>query len=473
MLVASFVTANSERVSNRTYEDFYKLLGTQPKMMGVVARMNQNNTINYLTEGLFNIFYNEKSVNKFQPIDSLEVQWSLETDFIKRVAFAAAPVGDGAMGSDIKMYFVERYYEKYDTFVIEESGQQCIVKLSPERKADNFWEYVVTLIDSDWNSILDTAACQPGLNTRFISNVQPELHSEGYVKWQSNVEKMRTFIGEIRNDVAMSSRYDAFEDAFIKISKAEPSDITKEKIFKMNKAQKDLLLSHAEAKNNGLLFQKTTMDANGKCTAFTEDGRQLIVGDGLIPQYERFASKMGYAQMGISVINTVMNQMTDKSAAPTGNHWMFVCNRVMYSQIQTSLADWLKGWNSVPTVLYSKEENKHGMKADNPLKVGGTFNSYEIMGNTITFAVDNTLTKYYPSKGYGICLDVTPDMSTGTPAVAAFTLRGKEFISNSLSGVGFESGPVATPVAGSKLIVSGYWGIAAFNPYRAFILRQN
>ena len=84
---------------------------------------------------------------------------------------------------------------------------------------------------------------------------------------------MRTFIGEIRNDVAMSSRYDAFEDAFVKISKSEPSDITKEKIFKMNKAQKDLLLSHMEAKNNGLLFQKTTMDANGKATAFTADGR--------------------------------------------------------------------------------------------------------------------------------------------------------------------------------------------------------
>lgn len=80
MLVASFVTANSERVSNRTYEDFYKLLGTNPKMMGVVARMNTNNTINYLTEGLFNIFYNEKGVNKFQPIDSLEVQWDLEVD---------------------------------------------------------------------------------------------------------------------------------------------------------------------------------------------------------------------------------------------------------------------------------------------------------------------------------------------------------------------------------------------------------
>ena len=91
---------------------------------------------------------------------------------------------------------------------------------------------------------------------------------------------MRTFIGEIRNDVAMSSRYDAFEDAFIKISEGDMKDVSREKIFKMNKAQKDLLLSHTEAKNNALLFQKTTMDANGKSTVFTDDNRPLIAGDG-------------------------------------------------------------------------------------------------------------------------------------------------------------------------------------------------
>ena len=172
-------------------------------------------------------------------------------------------------------------------------------------------------------------------------------------------------------------------------------------------------------------------------------------------------------------MDTVMNQMTEKSNSPTGNNWLFIMNRVMYAQVQTSLRDWLKDWNSVPTLLYSKGENYRDNKAPNPVKVGATFTSYEVMGNVITFAVDNSLTKYHPTKGYGICLDVTPDMSTGDPAVAAFTLRNKEFISNTLTGVGFKSGEVATPVAGSKLIVSGYWGIAVFNPYRAFILRQN
>lgn len=74
MIVANYVNIKPEQAHSRTYEDFYKLLGTTPKMMGVMARMNVNNTSTFLTEGLSNVFYNEKTVNKFQPIDSLQVE---------------------------------------------------------------------------------------------------------------------------------------------------------------------------------------------------------------------------------------------------------------------------------------------------------------------------------------------------------------------------------------------------------------
>jgi hypothetical protein len=37
---------------------------------------------------------------------------------------------------------------------------------------------------------------------------------------------------------------------------------------------------------------------------------------------------------------------------------------------------------------------------------------------------------------------------------------------------GLSSGVVSSPVAGSKLIVWGYSGVAVFNPYKSFILRQ-
>lgn len=103
----------------------------------------------------------------------------LETNYIKRVEFAEVPATDGADGEEIVMAFKERYYEKYDIFKIEESGQQCQVVSRPIRKADNYWEVTVRLIDNDYSSVLDRSACQVGSTTRWIGNAVPELHEEG------------------------------------------------------------------------------------------------------------------------------------------------------------------------------------------------------------------------------------------------------------------------------------------------------
>lgn len=77
------------------------------------------------------------------------------------------------------MAFKERYYEKYDIFKIDKTMQQCIVVSRPVRKADNYWEVTVRLIDNDYSSTLDVSGCQVGDTTRFQSNAMPEMHEEG------------------------------------------------------------------------------------------------------------------------------------------------------------------------------------------------------------------------------------------------------------------------------------------------------
>lgn len=389
--------------------------------------------------------------------------------------FAAAPVGDGTGGADITMYFKERYYEKYDTFKIDVSRQQCIVKTTPQRKADNFWEYTVQLIDSDYSSVLDATACQIGGTTRFLSNIMPEYHEFGFTKYQSNIEKHRNWLTEHRNDISYSSRYAQMEDQFIKISKGEGTGEIKEKIFKLNKMEKDLFDNFQTVKNNHLLWGKTTMDANGKSTILTEDGRPLIAGDGLVPQIERFASKYKFAKMSINVIQKVMEQMNAKAANATGNKYIFIVNDKLWGMINTTLGDWLKLWVSTPTVMYSKDAGAM-VGVDNPVKVGATFTSYVIAGNTVTFMVDRALTKEYDTKAYGICLDMNPDITTNQPAIAAHTIAGAEFVTSKYPGVGgvdgVTSGVVSSPVAGSKLIVAGYSSITHFAPYRSFILEE-
>lgn len=269
MLVANFVTNRAEMSDTRTYESFYKFLGTNPHKLGLVSRLYPELTASYLTESLRNIFYNEsKSSNRFQSIDSMYFEWEVETNNIKKIPFASVPTETGENGSEIVMAFTERYFEKYDIFRIDNSRQQCFVVARPVRKADNYWEVTVRLIDNDYSSILDVSACQPGMTCTFQSNAHPELHQEGYVKYQSNVSKHRNYITTFRNDDSWSSTYAMMEDQFIKIGKGEGNGKMKETIYKMDKKEKVLLDNFLYARNNGLLFNRTSIDVNGKTTIY-------------------------------------------------------------------------------------------------------------------------------------------------------------------------------------------------------------
>lgn len=180
MQIISFQTNRPEMSETRTYESFSKFLGTKPERLGIVSRLYEDCTASYLTESLKNIFYQDnKSGSKYQSINSMYFEWEIATNNIKRIEFADVPTEDGADGCEIVMAFKERYYEKYDIFQIDKTGQQCFVVARPVRKGDNYWEVTVRLIDNDYRSVLDFSGCQIGDTTRFISNAVPELHEEG------------------------------------------------------------------------------------------------------------------------------------------------------------------------------------------------------------------------------------------------------------------------------------------------------
>ena len=472
MIVANFVTNRPTMSETRTYEDFYKFLGTRPTKLGVVSRLYPELTASYLTESLRNIFYQSgKSDSKYRSIDAMYFEWEVETNYIKRVEFADTPTEVGENGSEIVMAFKERYYEKYDIFKIDKTMQQCIVVSRPVRKADNYWEVVVRIIDNDYSSILDLSGCQVGDTTRFQSCAMPEMHEEGYVKYQSHIEKHRNFITTHRVDDSYSALYAAHEDVFINIAEGKDAGSLKEVLYKMDKKEKVLLDNFLYVRNNGLLFNKCNVDVNGKPTIVDPDTqRPIYIGDGIVPQVERFASKYAFAKLSIDVFQTVMATMNEKAAQPTGNKYMFICNERMWFLIQSVLGDFLAKYKTIGTYLWSKAANDY-------IKVGATFNSYEFAGNEITFKVDRTFSREYGmDKAYCLCLDLTADKTTAEPPIQMFTLKGGDFITNKYPGVGgldgLSSGVVSSPVAASKLINWGYSGVGVFNPYRSFILRE-
>lgn len=472
MIVANFVTNRPTMGETRTYEDFYKFLGTKPTRLGIVSRLYPNLTASYLTESLRNIFYmDSKSGNKYRSIDSMYFEWEVETNYIKRVEFADVPVGTGADGTTITMAFKERYYEKYDIFKIDKTMQQCMVVSRPVRKADNYWEVEVRLIDNDYSSVLDTDGCQIGDTTRFQSNAMPEAHEEGYAKYQSNIEKHRGYITTHRVDDSYTALYKPMENTFISIGKGQGNGDLQETIYKMDTTENNLLKNFLEVRNNGLLFNRTNVDKAGKPTISDPDtGRPIYIGDGIIPQVERFASKYIYDKLSVDAFTTALSMMNEKAENPTGNKYVFICNEKMWSDIQTVLSEWLARYKTCGTYLWSKAANGY-------VDVGATFNSYSIGGNTISFRVDRTFSREWGSeKGFGLMLDLTADKTSGEPAIQMFTLKGGDFISNKFPGVGgldgLSSGIVSSTTAATKLINWGYSGVGVFAPYRSFILRQ-
>lgn len=160
----------------------------KPARLGLVSSLYEQYTATYLTESLMNIYTLEKEgKNKFQNINSFVVEWDLNVNFIKRIPFLAVPNENGKNGTDIIFHFPENYYQRNDVMVIEGSRQQVIFLSRPVRRSDRDWEIVGKLQDSDYAAELDKDACQPGMTTRFLTNYQPEMHTEGYTKYQSEL----------------------------------------------------------------------------------------------------------------------------------------------------------------------------------------------------------------------------------------------------------------------------------------------
>ena len=106
----------------------------------------------------------------------------------------------------------------------------------------------------------------------------PEMHEEGYVKYQSNIEKHRNYITTHRVDDSYSAQYGAFEDKFISIGEGKGQGNLTETIYRMDKIEKNLLDNFLYVRNNGLLFNKTNVDANGKPTISDPDtGRPITL----------------------------------------------------------------------------------------------------------------------------------------------------------------------------------------------------
>ena len=81
-----------------------------------------------------------------------------------------------------------------------------------------------------------------------------------------NVETHRNYITTFRNDVSYSSQFAAMENVFIQVAEGKDKKSLIPTIYKMDKKEKQLLDSFMYSRNNGLIFNRSNVDKNGKAT---------------------------------------------------------------------------------------------------------------------------------------------------------------------------------------------------------------
>ena len=277
------------------------------------------------------------------------------------------------------------------------------------------------------------------------------------------MEIHRNYITRHRNDVEFSSDYEAMEDVYISLGK----DSDTATLYKMPKKEQQLLDTFMSGRNQMNLLSKCNIDKNGKARNYDPaSGRAIPIGDGIIPQIERFADKYAYSRLTTDVFDTILSAMRQKSKKSTGNQYVFICNELLWDDIQKNLRDYLKNWKTNGTVFFSE-------KAGKEIEIGGTFETYTMGGNQLTFMVDKSLSLEYDQRPYGLCLDLTADLTSGKSAMGSYTLKGKELIKNMLVGVGSSQTYVSSPVAASRIVYTGYSSVCVFAPQKSYVIEGN
>ncbi len=377
----------------KSVQHFGSFLGSNTKKLGLVATLYSNLSATYLTDSLMNIYFNEQSGNPYQPIDAMVFEWEIDVNRIKQVYISEDTSDTGANQSPIRMVLAEKYYEKSDTFVLE-NKQQLFVTRSPRMLAPNRWEYYVIIAGNNPLETLDLAYATKGRYTRYRSNFHGEFSSRGYSKFHSNIEKHRGHISLHRASVSWTSQYALQEEIFINTGKGKNSTTGKEEemFFRLNKKEKECLDTLYLSKNNNMLFGKTNFDVNGKCLIQdAETGEDVPMSDGIIAQIERYCDKLMFNSLTVNVFDEVISTLRSKAQTSKGNTFTFIVNDRMDGLIGKTLREYLRTYQPTGNYFFTRKNN-------GVVQVGADFDSYMIQGNTITFVVDRNLSIEYPDR---------------------------------------------------------------------------
>lgn len=448
----------------KTVQTLGKVLEEKPQRLSQVVKLRPDLTMNMLTDGLMNVYAKGGEQKKFEPLSTMQFTWDVENNFLPRIKFQVSNNDTGLGGSKIRLIMERKYYDPHDTFRLD-NGQILYVEQTPRKLSDNEFEYYCSLTGANPNRTIDTKYTQKGKETMWMSNVFPELSERGYSKFQYNGERHINYMSRHRVGDSFSGDLAARKQVFVAM--AGPKGPEYARMFNF---EKKLTEEFLYVRNNNLLFSVSNFDATGHCTKQDEQGRDLPMGDGIIPQAMRYGMKQGYSVMGSRTLKEMVVSTSERNGRTMGNTLNVVCNMRLYYQFHDSMEREHKAVNIANNAALFRADGK-----EYKITAGSHYHAYTIQGNTVIFMPDDTLTKMYPDQGFGICLNTKSADDEAT--LQLVTLKGRQMITGTLEGMGGSTGTktdvrLATSVDGSEHHLLGYSGAALLNPYATMIMRE-
>ncbi len=196
------------------------------------------------------------------------------------------------------------------------------------------------------------------------------------------------------------------------------------------------------------------------------------MGDGIITQFHRYAERHQFSRLTAGFVRDAIVALRQKSENPSGNRYVILCNEEFETMWHAAMVDELKTYDQPATAFYSKRAGKEIV-----LDAGNYIPTYSYLQNMVTIMVDRSLSHEYNDRAYGIIMDLTPDVTSGKPAIELFTLEGANMVTGTLKGLGGmdgqTSGDMASPIHGYQHDIIGYDGVAVYNPYRSVVMEQS
>lgn len=454
----------------RSVEKFGRLIGEKPHKLGQMASLYPDLTVDNIINSLNNIYTDSARSTKYTRILNTAIEWDIAVKYIKKVYFGnVQPVSNANETSNRKRFkvrFKERYFDKNDVILLQ-NKQKLFIREEALPMSTGDFEYTCTLIaDSENpNTRLNLAYIRPNRYARYIYNSFPEISERGFTKRHSERETHRNYMTRIRHSVDWTMDYAQREKVYIQDGKGD-----KTKYYEMQPAEKECIDMYKLSREYYNLYGESNYDKFGKCLDFDDKGQELPMGDGIIRQVERYANRYSFNDLDVDVLDDMIYDMVKRCDMPEGNTFTLICNERFKRLFGTAIKEDLRYQGGNNGAYY------YSMAAGQKVKVGANFISYSVQGNEIVIATNRILSEEYPDQAFAICLN-PKQHSNGEPTMASFVYGEAELIEGYLDGMGGQdgktSGKVMTATTVSSFHLLGTAGVVYFNPYMAFMLKEN